>query len=101
MSLPRWRHAAGTGAIGHPHVTLGIDENAVRRDHQACTETLDQLSSLIEMQDRIEHGIRTRVGAAALSDPDRFAVAVDLDRAGRSPRAAGRHPGPVLHRAIR
>src|SRR5262249_45777212 len=56
MSLPRGRHAAGTGAIGHPHVILGIDENAVRRDHQACTETLDQPSGLIEMQDRIEHG---------------------------------------------
>src|SRR5204863_10101298 len=90
--------AAGPGrcrrivlSIGHPDVPLAIDDDPVRENHHPFAETLHQLAARIELHDRGKRrhlprrAVETAVGAAPFGHPDRLAVLVDLDGAGRAP----------------
>ena len=64
-------------------------------------EALHQLAGCVELQDRIERRAEAGVRAAALADPDRLAVAVDVDGARRAPRPPLGHLEVVLDRLVR
>ena len=80
--------------VGHPHVPVAVDEDAVRKDQHAGAEALDQFARRVKVQHRIGRrhlsgrAIETAICGAALGDPDRPAVLVDLDRARRTPLAS-------------
>src|SRR5262249_54236072 len=84
---------AGTAvvAIGHPCVFVAVNEQAMREHDDPGAEALNQLAVFVEVQDRIEirHLPRRRVVAAvcaaAIEDPHRFAIAIDVDSGGRAP----------------
>src|SRR5262249_44600006 len=69
----------------------------VGSNQEARTEALDELPIFIEVQDGIEHRVRTRIRAAALGNPDRFAVLIDFDGTGRAPHPSVRQFRPVLY----
>src|SRR3989442_15420578 len=93
--------------VGHPHVALAVDEDAVREDQHPLAEALHELAARIELEHRgqIRHltarAIETTVLLTAFGDPDRFAVLVDLDGARRSPRAPFRQLEVAFNRLIR
>src|SRR3989442_4077163 len=93
--------------VGHPHVALAVDEDAVREDQHPVAEALHELAARIELEHcgQIRHltarAIETTVLLTAFGDPDRFAVLVDLDGARRSPRAAFRKLEVAFNRLIR
>src|SRR5262249_20581376 len=93
--------AAGTRAICYPDISVAVDEDARRGEQQAGTKTLDQLAALVEVQDRVEHGILAGVGATSLSNPNRFPILVDFDGAGRAPSSALRQLRPIRYCLIR
>ena len=81
--------AAGACAVRHPNIVIAVHEDPVRRDqHAAAAEALDEFSMLIEVKDRVEHGVQTGVCAAAFGDPDGFSILINFDRAGGAPRPA-------------
>src|SRR6185503_17387248 len=84
--------------VGHPDVAVPVDVDAVREDHHPRAEALDQRAAAVELQDRIQRRAETGVRAAALTDPDRLAVLVDVDGAGRSPGPSLRQLEVVLDR---
>jgi hypothetical protein len=63
-------------AVGHPHVPVAIDENAVREDQHPFAEALDELSGGVELQDgrQVRHlpgrAIEAAVLLAAFTHPD-------------------------------
>jgi hypothetical protein len=90
----RRRTATLSGRLSLPSVTTRCLQD--RRQCRAGTrsgraEALDQFSALIEMQDRIEirhlagGRVVAAVGAAAVENPDRLAVLVDVNGCRRSP----------------
>ena len=75
--------------------------NAVREDHQALAEAVQELAVCAEMHDRVDIGrVRARVRAATLSDPNRFAVLVDVDCARRTPGPTFRQFEMVVNRLV-
>ena len=80
--------AAGACAVRHPNIVIAVHEDPVRRDQHAAAEALDEFSMLIEVKDRVEHGVQTGVCAAAFGDPDGFSILINFDRAGGAPRPA-------------
>src|SRR5581483_1318627 len=88
-------------AVGHPDVAVAIHEDAVGEGEHAGAETLDELAGGIEVEDRIERGVRAAVGAAAFRDPDAVAVLVDVDGARRAPDTPLGELGPAFDRAER
>src|SRR5439155_2611248 len=80
--------SARAGTIRDPDVSIAIDEDPMRCDQQSRTEALDQFSMFVEVKDRIEHRVLAGVRAAALGNPNRFAVLVYFNGAGGSPRSS-------------
>ena len=87
--------------VGHPDVAVVIDVDPVREDHRPGAEAGEQLAGRVELEDRISVESEAGVGAAALADPDRLAVLVDVDGARRAPRAPLGHLEVVLDRRVR
>src|SRR5438105_13441848 len=92
--------AVAAEAVGHPYIAVTVDMEAMWKQDHAGAEAFEQLAGRVELQDRIELGLRagerraridlgrrTRF-AAALADPYAGAVRIDRDRAGRAPYAA-------------
>ena len=69
--------AAAAEAVDGPHVALAVHVNAMRKQHQARAEALEQLSGLIELEDWIEVRAATAAGSGLRSA---------RCRAGRRPR---------------
>jgi len=81
--------------------------NAVRENQHAFAKRLDERAVGVEFQNGrhvlnlIRRRIEAAVAAAALGDPDRLAVLVDVDGARRSPLAAVGKFEIVLDRVVR
>ena len=79
----------------------------MREDGDAGPEAAHQLARLVELEDDRQRRHRrlgavvAAVGAAALGHPDRLAVGIDVDGAGRAPRAALGQLEVVLDRGVR
>src|SRR5262245_10019926 len=102
----RGRTACGTRSVvlivGDPHIAITIDMNAVRSHDQAGAKGPHEPAFRIKEKNRIDTcrlEART-VSAAALGDPDAFAVLGDLDRARRAPHPAGGKLRPILDGSI-
>ena len=74
--------AVAAEAVGHPHVAVAVDVQAVREQQQAGAEALQQLAGRIEFEDRVE--VRTRRKRTA--GRDRCATAGGIRRSARRPR---------------
>jgi hypothetical protein len=77
----------------------------VREGNHAGAEALDQLTAGVELEHRIERRHLARricalVFTAALADPDRHAVLVDIDRARRAPLASLRELQRLFDRLV-
>ena len=88
------------GCIGNPHITGAIHIQAMRDDEEAGAETPHDPAIDVDLQDWREHGIRAVGRAAALGDPNRTAVAIDIHRTRRSHDPTRRQCQPPINRAI-
>src|SRR6185503_10711635 len=104
-SAPRLRKVVLT--VRDPDVAVAIDVDAVRKHEHPGAEALDELARRIELEHDVDFRelargtIEAAVGAAPLCDPDGLAVLVDINGAGRSPRASLRHLEVVLDGFVR
>ena len=79
----------------------------MRKNEHPFAKTLHEFPRWIEFENRRKRrhlsgcAIEATILAAALGNPDGFAVLIDLDRAQRSPGSAFGHLCPVLNRLIR
>jgi hypothetical protein len=81
---------AGRQSIDDPDVALSVDVDAVRENEHFRSEATDQLARCIELHHDGQVRPHTRVGAAPVHDPDRFAIDVGLDGTDRPPHASRR-----------
>ena len=88
--------------IGHPHVAVAIDVQAVRKHEQPRADALRRLAGRqIHQVDRRKVGAVAGVHAAAIDGPDLIARA-DFDAGGRAPRpVVGKHAPIADGRLIR
>lgn len=93
--------AAGAPAVDHPDVVVSVNEDAVWREHESGAEVRHERAGRIELEHWVERGSGATVRAAPLGDPHAHTVAVDRDRARRSPGASFGHLGPARDRLIR
>jgi hypothetical protein len=93
--------AVGAFGVGHPDVAIPVHMDAVRKEEHPRTEALDELASVVEFQDDRQVRAGAAVRTASLSNPDGPAVAIDVNRARRSPRPPRRHREMVLDGLIR
>src|SRR5438105_4220805 len=94
------------GEVGHPHVAVLVDRDAVRRHHDALAEIREHRAGVsIELEDRIDRvdlaidraaaGAAGGRGAAALVGPDVAVDRIDVDAGGCAPPPAGGQLAPV------
>ena len=93
-------------AVGHPDVAVAIDVMPCGKINMPAPKLFTSLPvasnfSTESGQTFCRSRDRARVRAAALGDPDGRAVLVDVDRAGRAPRAALGQFRPAFDRLIR
>ena len=91
--------ARGDG-VGHPHVSVLVHMEAVRKDKHPRAKALQKLARGIELEDRRQVGTAARICPTSLADPD-VAPAIHVYRARRSPSPSLRHLCPVLDGSIR
>src|SRR5262245_35548643 len=91
---------AGTRTVCHPDISVPVDKDPMRCGQQTGAETFEELATLVEVQDWIEHGVLTGVGATALGNPNRFSILVYFDGACRTPGSTFRQLRPVRNRLI-
>ena len=75
--------------VGHPHISISIDMDAVRPHEHPAAKAPDLLARLIEFVDWIRFGTETTRGGprrASVGCPHGLAVAVDGDAVGAAPR---------------
>ncbi len=83
--------------VGDPDIAGLVDINAVRIADHVVAEGLEELAVGAELHDRIDMAAGAEIlAAAAFSDPDRLAVLVDVDGAGRAQETALGHGVPGL-----
>ena len=91
-------------AFGDPHVAFMVDEESVRPVEESGAKALDEIAVEIELQDRIDLRIETRVAVAFASaqHPQMLATGVHVDAGDDADLAAARrHLLPPVHRTIR
>ena len=79
--------------VGHPHVAVAIDMDAVRPHEHPAAKAPDLLARLIEMVDRVRvraETARGRARRASIGRPHGLAVAVDGDAVASRPTASPR-----------
>ena len=85
LELVRARRAR----VGHPHIAVAIDVDAVRPHEHPAAKAPDLLPRLVEMVDRVRLGAETarrRPRRASVGRPHGLAVAVDGHAVGAAPR---------------
>jgi hypothetical protein len=83
-------------SIGHPHVSISIDVDAMWPDKHTAAKAPDLLPSLVEEMDRVCFGAeaaRSNSGRAPVRRPNGLAVPVDGYTIGAAPR-------PLLQREL-
>src|SRR5580704_2364348 len=68
-------------SVGHPHVSVLVRKDSVRKDEHSRAEILKKLPRRIEFENGSKVGIRATVSAASVIGPD---VAVRANRHSRS-----------------
>src|SRR5262249_21770972 len=84
-------------AIRHPDEPLAIDEEAVRKVHDALAETAHELPIHVDFDDRVEGGLGASVGAASIEDPEVLTVGIGPDAAGHADLTAFELVPVVVH----
>jgi hypothetical protein len=79
---------------------LSIDMDAVGIYEHAGAKILHRIARRVEFENRREIRAKARTRGAAVSDPDRGPVGVDINRARGSQRSARRHLEVLLDRLI-
>ena len=77
--------------VGHPHIPVAIDMDAMRPDEHPAAKAPDLLARLIEMVDRVRLGAeaaRRRARRTSIRRPHGFAVAIDGHAIGAAPRSS-------------
>src|SRR5439155_1740383 len=87
--------------IDNPDVPLPVDVNAVRKQKHSRAPAGHELAGIVELVDNRPVRPGAGIGAASFGNPNRGAVAVDVDRARRSPRASFGQGEEILDGAIR
>ena len=72
----------GRTLVSHPDVAVLVHLKAVRENHHACAEALDDFAGWIELENRVDGRSGAGISAAAVVRPDAFAVGIEIN-AGR------------------
>ena len=74
--------------VGHPHIAIAVDVDAVRKHEHAGAETLQIIAGLIELDDRRHIRAGAGAAAAALEHPHAPAIRIDIHRPRGAPLSA-------------